>query len=792
MITLTGQSTFERFNVYRDDENPLQFYYMPQGPLIALDENGKPMFSLIMYRRDLSNIPEADRATKLGGGILAISVELSASDDEKTRLRAQLAKDPAVQAAYASGLRLSNGRYWSLPPAPGSIDPAKVAQALILGMVPIAGGNVQIQIMAEDGTKPGDFVTTLVGAGSVSMTGNERASCMAKLTMDGAAMVWTAMEKDLKVIRVAYTLNFNYRIVGLVVDAWCDARKAFNALHSQMDSMSEQASFLDSGGWHTYDHSKSTTLSDVIRQAMSASEFSGVTVTPSAPADVIKPEYIQALEKSAEDQITQFIAATFTDYKPGADVKTDDPNPDIQTELPKVDDKKYGGDYVGYYSMKTWDDSMSATFHYHLSEQSVVSSQLAPNDNLSNVLDGQNVNDYRTQISLDSAFYKYLDVMVVCTADFDNDPISLVKAHLSYAADGPQGPINQVGDYVFQKGAAAEQRFSTYIASVDKQSYDYQYDIHYKGTDATYTVSGRSNETVLVLDADHLGVLKVDVQLGVVDWDQIRAVVVTMTYGGGADRKATEFTLDSTHQSHSWVEVVGHPVTDPYTWSAVFVDKSDQRIPIPPTQQQGSLVINQPIGQSLDVTLVAVGTFGGQGLIEQIGVALKYADDANKYYQNTSLMLTREGDVKEWKIPLVDDKLRTYQYQVTVFYTGGVTRTDDWRTTDSTILPSGDPFGFKVTVLPYLLKGTPWAFGTLKVSFDDPQTQIHAEDTLQITDYTAPLTWRFRLGAVDRHTYHYLLSLYQTDNTSYASADSTASDAVLVLRPPAPPAQTPA
>ena len=70
MITLTGQFTFERFNVYRDDVNALQFYYMPQGPRIALDETGKPMFSLIMYRRDLSAVPEADRATKLGGGIL--------------------------------------------------------------------------------------------------------------------------------------------------------------------------------------------------------------------------------------------------------------------------------------------------------------------------------------------------------------------------------------------------------------------------------------------------------------------------------------------------------------------------------------------------------------------------------------------------------------------------------------------------------------------------------------------------------------------------------------------------
>jgi len=789
MITLTGQTTFERFNVYRDDVNPLQFYFMPQGPRIALDENGKPMFSLIMYRRDLSAVPEADRATKLGGGILAMSVELSATDDEKKRLKAQLAEDPIVQAAYEGTQRFTNGRFWLLGGGPSRpVDKAKVAEAIILGMVPVSSGTVTIQIAAEDGSTPGgEFVDKLVGAGSVSMTGSERASCMAKLTMEGAALVWAAMDKDLKVIRVAYELNFNYRIVGLVVDAWCDAHKAFNALQSQMASLSESASFRDtSDNWHTFDHSQSTTLGDIIGQSLTGGQFSGVTVTPSAPSDVIKPDYIQQLETSANDAIKQFIADTFTDYKPGADVTPPDPqNPDIKTELPKIGDKKYGGDSVQYYSMKQWNESMSATYHYHLAEQTVLPFKLAPNDNMSNLLDGQKVDDYRTQVSLDPAFYKFLDVMVVCTADFDADPITSVKAHLNYAAQGPQGPINETDDYLFQKGGTPQQRFSTYIAGVDKQTYNYQYDIFYKRTDTTtspaqYTVTGQSTETILILNADQLGILKVDVQTGIVDWDQIRQVSVKLSYG----THATEFTLDAQHQSKRWTEVIGVPVTDPYTWSATFFDKSDQRIEIKPQQQRGALVIDQPIGQLLDVTIVAVGTFGGQGLIQQIGVALRYLDPANNYNQTGSFVLTKEGDVKEWKVPLVNNNLRTYQYQITVFYTGGVTRVDDWRTTDTTILPAGDPFGFKLTILPYLLKGTPWMFGKLKLKFDDAAANIHTEDALPVTDFTTPMTWRFRLGAVDRHTYTYQLSLFQADNTSYDFPEAQGSDELLVLRPP--------
>src|SRR5262249_30364257 len=150
------------------------------------------------------------------------------------------------------------------------------------------------------------------------------------------------------------------------------------------------------------------------------------------------------------------------------------------------------------------------------------------------------------------------------------------------------------------------------------------------------------------------GIIKVDVQMGIVDWNQIRQVVVRLSYGSGAQQKQTEFTLDSTHQNHTWTEVIGQPVTEPYTWSATLVDKNNQRLEIAPSSQRGALVIDQPIGESLDVTLVAVGTFGGQGLIQQVGVALKYEDAANNYDQNASFLLTKEGDVKDWSVPLVN------------------------------------------------------------------------------------------------------------------------------------------
>jgi hypothetical protein len=181
---------------------------------------------------------------------------------------------------------------------------------------------------------------------------------------------------------------------------------------------------------------------------------------------------------------------------------------------------------------------------------------------------------------------------------------------------------------------------------------------------------------------------------------------------------------------------------------------------------------------------VAAGSFGQGGLISQIAVALRYNDPANNFNAHNEFILTKAGDSKVWAVPLVNKNLRSYEYQVTVFYSDGITRQDVWHPSDLTILPVGDPFGFKVQVLPYLFRQGAWSFGTIDLKFDDDAGSIHTEHTMQITDFTTPLVWQFRLGAPERHTYKYQLTMYRTDGTQVAMPQTEASQEVLVLMPP--------
>src|SRR5262249_55874635 len=146
-----------------------------------------------------------------------------------------------------------------------------------------------------------------------------------------------------------------------------------------------------------------------IYTAASGSDISGVSITPEGGADVIKPDEVNQLTQQGNEMIKDFLAGTFLDYKPGADYTPPEQEPELKTELAQHDGKKYGHDGIDRYNLKTWDESMSATFRFNLTEKSVVDSIMTVDDNLSNLLAGHSAKEFRTQVDIDASFYKYLD-----------------------------------------------------------------------------------------------------------------------------------------------------------------------------------------------------------------------------------------------------------------------------------------------------------------------------------------------------------------------------------------------
>ena len=787
MITLSGKRLIAECDVYPDDVDPLAWYIMPKAPRIAVDDSGKPMFHLVWYRRPVEQLTPEERRTRLGGGILTLSTDLTATAEEETEIRKALAADPGLHDRLASAPKDGPDyrNWWNQEIAR---DAGKLAAAIKPAAVPVKEGNVAIAVLAENpaGGQPGEMVSNLVGVGRVSASGVGRSSFMAKLTQDGAVLLWEMVEKNLQPIRVEYDLKFDHRLDGVRMVVWCDAKKAFEATHEQWANITDDASWSvrHNGGTHyTFSRDQKNDARNRLHKVATDSQATRVEIIPEAGPDVIKPELIAELTRQGNDMIKDFLAATFLEFKAGADFEPDE-EPKLETQLAEQDGKKYGHHGINFYKLKTSIEEMNATLDYTLKTKAVVEGHLTPNDNLANITGGRRVDEFRTRIDIDPDFYRYLAVQVICTADFQNDPVDLVRGQLRYK----QGTIDEAKGLVFSKSDAVPKEFATYLAGPEAREYDYEYEVFYRGSNQTLKRRGRSSEDVLVLDTDALGVLRVDVQVGVVDFERISSVLVKLWHGSGSTRKEAEFTFNTGKQNATWVEVIADGISEPYNYQCTFIDKHGQRIEQPPaTSTAKTLVIEQPISESLEVAVIPAGSFGADGLISKVVVALRYIDKAhNNYAVDDIITLAADSDSKVWAVPLVDKSLRSYEYRVTVFYSDGVTREDNWQQTDRTVLAVGDPFGMRVQILPYLLKtaGT-YLFGTIHLSFTDAAAGIKADKDLQITDFTQPLYWRFRLGSLDRHTYRYQLTLFTNDGKEVKLPEKDESREVLVLAPPA-------
>ena len=770
MITLTGRQTIGDFDVYRDDVAPLAHYVMPHFPKIALDENGKPIFSLVWYRRDVGQLTEEERRNRLGGGILTLSTELAVTEEQLSELRTTLAGQPHLSGILQTTF---NG------------DQRKLAESLAIATVPIKEGTVGISLLGETTGSTGEFVSNLVGVGRVSMVGRQRASFMAKLTQDGAVLLWEMVERNLAAIRIEYDLTFDHRLDAVRMVVWCNARKSFEALQEQWQDLHDVASFSDirrgNSRRRTYGRDQDISAREILGSVSEAHQASGVSVTPGTAIDT---QHQMSLEMAGQEMIDKFLAATFLVWNPGANFKPDEKEA-LSTELADGGEgKKYGGHHIDFYNMKDWSEEMSANLNHTFQSKAVLEGHLAPNDNLSNVLKGQDVSNFRTQIELDADWYKYLDVEIQCTADFEEDPVDLVKAHVTYDQRGPQGQVHEVKDFAFRKDSAPG-RFLAFLAGPDKKTYSYEYEVFYRGTGETFKKTGETDETILVLDADRLGVLRVDIEVGLIDWEQVKTVLVKMWYGSGIDRKETEFTLKQDSPTHRWAEVIARDVVDEYHYEATFIDANNQRIAAEPKSSRSKrLIIDQPLQNNLEVAIVPAGAFG-EGALSRVVVALRYRDAANDYSKDDSFILAKQEDSHLWKVPLINKNLRSYEYQVTVFYSDGVTREEKWEKSEKPVLAVGDPYGFRVQIAPYLIKNPPYAFGTVHLIFKDSEASIHAEKTLEIRDFTTPLFWRFRLGAPERHAYRYQLTLFTVEGQEVSMPEAEDSKEVLVLKPPA-------
>ena len=606
--------------------------------------------------------------------------------------------------------------------------------AIQLMAVPFKSGAVQLTVAGE--SKSGDFVNQVAGGGPAQLNSSEQASFCIDITPDGAALLWQALEKHLDVFHVAYDLVFDHRLMSARMRVWCDVKK----------SHPMAAQWLQSGG----------TDPAQLRTNLMEQHLAGIELQSEQP---LAPAESAALQKCGQDVLNHALASTMFGGPPAP------------------------GTAKGPPSLVPYSDAMEASLNMTLTESFPLEQHLVIDSVMHvDLTQEQFARKARIVEASSSGFFELLDVQIVCTVDFKMNLIASVVVHMEYDATGPSGRVHRTGDFVFDKNSPSVQRFRTDIASRDQTGFNYSADVYYYGDpNPLHLDFPTASGTVVVLNLDNLGVLRVRAELRDVPFEMVGSVVVDLRY---SPRGATSrLVLDGQTMSGEWNAVVREKANS-LDYKVAWVLRDGRRV-------EGEWVSTSPRTLYLDippelkikaqVQVVAAGDFSD---LAQILVNLRDPRNPDKRIE---FAFTKAGDMQLWETNRGSNTTFDYEYKRTLVYRDGVTRNidADWTPESRPVLVVRDEFRFEVRLLCRLLD----LGGTLKMVVvelgpEEPFGGVQDHKTILVRNKNDTPVWSFRLNTVGHHGYRYRLSEVTMQGERRAPSEwQHSEDELLVLRP---------
>jgi len=701
VLTLDGNVRLGPFTIFRDVAFDAgvrtltsTFYALPDAPRLSADADGGPAFRFWWYRRSLDAASGGDAVR--AGGLLVVTVDLGPTVEE----RAQLKHDLAAQF---------------------HIDDE---QAIALLPMPFVSGTVALEFAGDTGGAS-TLVNQVGGNGPARLMGNEQAAFAIDLTADGAALLASAIDRQLAVLHVSYDLVFEYHLDGVRLRVWCDARRAQIAASAQAS-----AGALDPA---------------TLRSGLVVSQAAGIDISADTP---VPRDQQAALQKLGEQLLDAALAATVV-------------APDGRTARP-------------------YDASMSGTLNHTFTSSFAARQQTAVETSLLLAVDDAMRATRITTIDLANQ-PQPIDVTVLCPVDFVGGPIAAVHVFIAYDGSGPDGrPLDRQADVVFKAGTGSFSFHS--LASADDRRYRWHADVQYRDGSKATLPEVLTDDPLLILAIDGLGVLDVDVSLGDVPLDLVGSVVVDLEYPPKG--LTHQVILDGAHAAAAWQPVVGQVSPDALRWRATFVTTDGRRI-VGDWQAAVStrVIVDAPrdLGITTDVQLVSAGDFSG---LAQIVVDVAWADGRNP----AQFAFTKPGQTARWSPRgLPAGGAVNYRARRTVIGADGISRAFDWTDENSPLLVVSDESRFTVQIVSRLLDlGGAWSSAAVALEHVDGGSNLDERDTVVFRDRAADGAWSFRLGASNDHAYRYQLTLVPHgggERRVFPWQD--ARDEVLVLRGPA-------
>lgn len=744
MLTLVRSLTIEGYTVYRDDAVAHRFYVMPSEPTIARGPDGQPIFSLIVYRQDEDRLGVDDLDEDVGGGILTFTTEL--------------AVDPQA-------FRLIERKLRAIVYGEGTED--EPALDIELDYVTFTQGRVQLAIAGEhlrgDDTASNEFLATIVGEGKVSGIGANRKAVMAKLTQSGAALMSQLDRLRTLPINVEYELEFEHRLVGVRMRVWCSVESAFTLSRELVSYWEKEERYADSDRYHA------RTRISAVTEELRRNKLCGVEVEPLSSE--IDNDTLLAMEKLGFDMLERELGK-MVEARP--------------TDNPLAEDTW----------LRSYVSTASNSFNFSLDRKLVLARNHIASANIQNVM--RDVPDEMISfVDLRTEFFSFLKVPVRVNADFERLPIDSVTVHLSYRRERlGGGGLEEVNESFDFTSGSAIQTFLTFANRLADVEYSWWAEVHYKDSPETYTLRSRSTkQTFLVVDVADLGLLRVDLGLGLVDLKTFPRAKVSLRYASAALGRTfeTELMLTEQQQTTSWIEMIRETPREYEVKVDWLRNDGDILEGQWRTTNAERLRFDAPTEDTMEVTVVPSGDFKDH--VSHVLATLRYVDETDPdhpYVQEGSFDFTDSKQVLPWVVPLRNPAVRSYRYRYSVVYKDGVVENTPadptaWLPGEAGFVVVGVKYDIEVEIHPFLLTYPDHA----KVVKVDLGVGTQVDSFVFNKDSSTTKTWRVRTGSGPQPYWLQVTAYSATGAVTVGPRLESQTSESIVLQPIPPPAPPP-
>ena len=726
MLQIDKVQLVDGVTVYGDHERFNVFYPLPQQPRYRRDPQGRPVFSFFKYK-----YPVDRPGGKKGGGFLIFDVEFVV-DEAKLASVTQKLQEQVDQEA-------SRRRISPVPPVViGTITYTKGKNALLY---------------------PQQFVEREVpNGGTPSLFGNNVSTFALELSSEGATVFEQAMKGLGGAISVRYDMWFWARLPAIRIGAYFNASK-FYSFYQTIDTE-----------WNTWseDEYRETVREQMIQSESMRLDFEWGGVTDEKVRAPIRDWATRALEDAVERNMIEAIAPMSEDQRKAPDGIEDVTRDITSTRIASVS--------IHY--------KEAQTVEYFVAPQGVL-------PNITSLTDAAGApvkwEDYASIIDLDDPFFRQLRVDATANADFTKLPIHSVEVKLVYKGRPMANLVEGEPDgEVVLNSPDDVAKFAAYVVD-DDWKYKYSYQVNYRGQSRRYqSPEIETNEGVLTIGVDDVGIIAVDVSAGDLNWAEIDRAMVTFRYeDDGVEPFEQQLQLTQAAPNYRIERVIFQPMRKNYRYRVKYFMKNGMEYQGGENESRSDkLFINDVFEARRTVAVRGVGDFAAR--VQTVFVDLEYKDEANAYSLTKSQALTAASPFFEWTFPVINAAGGQVTYKAMVAYKDGTSETvrPTVASGNTILLPPAVEAYLEVQVVPDLIDWNEARLARVSLAYSDPDAKVSvAKDLIFSRASSALTTWKVELKNRQLDAYRYTVTYYLAGGLQKTVGPVTTRDRTLVLDP---------